>query len=300
MTIFTWFVIFALIAVNALYVAAEFAAVSVRRNRIRQLADEGNSLAVGLLPILQDTHKLDRYIAACQIGITVSSLVLGAYGQVTLAGALSPLFEQWGGMQAVASQSAAAMVVLVGLTVMQVVLGELVPKSLALQYPTQAALYTLLPMRWSLVIFSWFVAVLNGSGLALLKLFRVPPGGHRHIHSPEEIDMLLAESRDGGLLEPDEHERLHRALQLGIRTADQLMIPRPHLVMIDAATPAAELLRIISEEPYTHLPVYRDSPDNIIGILHTKDLVLRYIEEDKIPALEQIIRPMTGGYHPGQ
>src|SRR4051794_38031645 len=111
------FVVVALILVNAVYVAAEFAAVSVRRSRIQQLASDGNPLAAWLLPILASPSALDRYIAACQIGITLSSLVLGAYAQATLAVRLEPYFENWAGMQAVGAQSTAAAVVLLLLTV---------------------------------------------------------------------------------------------------------------------------------------------------------------------------------------
>src|SRR3954469_24982008 len=138
------FVVAALILVNAVYVAAEFAAVSVRRSRIQQLAADGNPLAAWLLPILQSRGSLDRYIGACQIGITLSSLVLGAYAQSTFAVWLTPLFAELGGLQQLAAQSTSAVVVLLTLTVAQTVFGELVPKSLALQYPTQTALYTLI------------------------------------------------------------------------------------------------------------------------------------------------------------
>src|SRR3954467_2486088 len=133
------FVVAALILVNAVYVAAEFAAVSVRRSRIQQLAADGNPLAAWLLPILQSPGSLDRYIAACQIGITLSSLVLGAYAQSTFAVWLQPYFASVGGMQDVAAQSTSAAVVLLMLTVGQVIFAELVPKSIALQYPTQTA-----------------------------------------------------------------------------------------------------------------------------------------------------------------
>src|SRR3954465_2572869 len=123
------FVVVALILVNAVYVAAEFAAVSVRRSRIQQLAADGNPLAAWLLPILESPAGLDRYIAACQIGITLSSLVLGAYAQATVAVWMEPYFERWAGMQAVAAQSASAAAVLLVLTVGQVIFGELIPKS---------------------------------------------------------------------------------------------------------------------------------------------------------------------------
>ena len=291
MTLFTWLVIVLLIAINALYVAAEFAAVSVRRSKIRQLADDGNRFARWLLPALQDAARLDRYVAACQIGITLSSLVLGAFGQATLARELTPLFAAWGDMQIVAAQSTSAIIVLIGLTVLQVVFGELVPKSLALQYSTQAALYTVVPMRWSLTLFSWFIAILNGSGIAILKWLRVPYGGHRHIHSPEEIDLLIAESRDGGLLEADEHHRLHEALHLTTRTAGELMVPRRYVTAIDIETPLEDVLAQVGEGPYTRVPVYQDSLDNIVGIVHAKDLMLRFFDPGGLTALSEVMRP---------
>ena len=297
MTPFTWVVIFGLIAANALYVAAEFAAVGTRRSRIRQLAQEGNVLAGRLLPVLEDTRKLDRYIAACQIGITLANLVLGAYGQATLAVWLSPLFARWADLQQAAAQSASALIVLLGLTLLMMLLGELVPKSLALQYPVQSALYTVLPMRWSLTLFSWFITLLNGSGWAILKLLRIPAVRHRHIHSPQEIEMLLAESRDGGLLEADEHQRLRKALQLAARPVHQLMIPRRHISAVDIATPIDQLVTKLAQEPYTRIPVYRGSVDHIVGVLHTKDLVLHYIEQGQVASLERIMRPAE--YVPG-
>lgn len=293
MTLFTWLIILLLVLVNALYVAAEFAAVGVRKSRIQQLAQEGNPLARGLLPILQDGVRLDRYIAACQIGITISSLVLGAYGQATLAVAWSPLFQRLGGLQETAANSVAAIVVLVFLTAFQVILGELIPKSLALQFPTQTALYTVLPMRASLVLLSWFIAVLNGSGIAILKLLGVPHVGHRHIHSPEEIVMLIAESRDGGLLEEDEHQRLRQALQLTQRTARQIMVPRRFVKALDADTPLDEAVRLVIDSPYTRLPVYQGSIDNVIGMLHTKDLVTAYVEQNGLTAMEDALRPIV-------
>jgi putative hemolysin len=292
MTAFVGLVIFFLIAVSALYVLAEFAAVSVRRSQLRQLAEEGSTLASSLLPIVEDAGKLDQYIAASQIGITISSLGLGFYGQATLAVWLAPLFEQWAGLQTITAQSTSALVVLIGLTILHMVLGELVPKSLALQYPTQSALYTLLPMRWSLKLFSWFIVVLNGSGIALLRLLGVSQLSHRHIHSPEEIELLIAESRDGGLLEPDEQRRLHRALRLGMLPVRQLMVPQIQVSAIDIDTPIDELLRKLTDSFYTRLPIYRDAPDNTIGMLHAKDVAMHYAEHGSI-TIEKLIRPIT-------
>jgi CBS domain containing-hemolysin-like protein len=266
-------IVAALIVINAVYVAAEFAAVSVRQSRVRQLAEDGNPLARWLLPRLSTPASLDRYIAVCQIGITISSLGLGAYAQSTLAVWLAPPLESLGGLQPIAAQSTAAVIVLLALTAAQVIFGELVPKSLALQYPTPAALYTLPPMVASLWIYRPFIRWLNGSGLLLLRLLGAPQQAHRHIHSPEEIELLIAESREGGLLEPDEHRRLQRALRLNIRPAKQLMVPRTRTSALDVDTPMDEVIRVVAASPYSRLPVYRDSLDNVIGVLHTKDLV---------------------------
>lgn len=283
-------VVLLLILLNALYVAAEFAAVGARRSRLRRLAEDGNALAARVLPIVEDARALDRYIAVSQVGITLSSLVLGAYGQASLGPRLSPLLVQWAGMDVVAAQSAAAVTLLFLLSAIQMVLGELVPKSIALQYPTQTALYTVIPMQWSLHALHWATTVLNGSGTLLLRLLRVPLVGHRHVHSPEEIELLIAESRDGGLLEPVEQVRLHRALRLGLRTARELMVPRERLATIDAATPFAAVVRTAATSPYTRMPVYRGTLDRVIGILHTRDVVERYIRNANVPPARPLWR----------
>jgi CBS domain containing-hemolysin-like protein len=286
-------VIAALILINALYVAAEFAAVGVRRSRVQQLAENGNSLAAWLLPLIESPAALDRYIAACQIGITLSSLVLGAYAQATLAVSLTPLFVGLGNLQGLAAQSASAATVLAALTVAQVIFAELVPKSLALQYPTRAALFTLPPMLASLWVYRPFITWLNGTGLLLLRLLGSPSPTHRHIHSPEEIELLIAESRDGGLLEPDEHRRLQRALRLNLRQAKQLMVPRRQIDAIDIETPLEKATTLIAQSPYSRLPVYRESIDNVIGMLHTKDFARWRVGGPPHATLESLVRPIA-------
>ena len=286
-------VVAALILINAVYVGAEFAAVSARRSRIQQLADDGHPLAAWLLPLIESPADLDRYIAACQIGITLSSLVLGAFAQRTIAVWVEPFFVEWGGLQGVAAQSTSAAVVLLILTVAQVIFAELVPKSLALQYPTQAALYTLIPMVPSLWLYRPFIKWLNGSGLLLLRLLGSPSQSHRHIHSPDEIELLIAESRDGGLLEPDEHRRLQRALRLNLRQAKQLMVPRRKVSAIDINMPMTEVISLVAESPFSRLPVYRDTIDNILGMLHTKDLVRWIVSGARDESLASLLRPIA-------
>jgi len=287
------FVVGALILINAVYVAAEFAAVGVRHSRIQQLAADGNRLAAWLLPFIESPAALDRYIAACQIGITLSSLVLGAYAQATFAVWLTPLFVQLGDLQAVAAQSVSAATVLLVLTVAQVIFAELVPKSLALQYPTQSALYSLLPLLASLWLYRPFITWLNGTGLLLLRLLGSPSSTHRHIHSPEEIALLIAESRDGGLLEPDEHRRLQRALRLNLRQAKQLMVPRRRIEAVAVDTPLDEVTSLVAQSPFSRLPVYRGSTDNIVGMLHTKDLVRWRVSGPSDATLATLLRPIA-------
>jgi len=288
-----WAVITFLVLVNALYVAAEFGAVSVRQGQIRSLAQRGSILARRLLPTLQDSTRLDSYIATCQIGITLSSLVLGAFGQATVALDLADVLEGRAGMQSVAAHSAAALAVLVVLTAAQVLFGELVPKSLALQFPARVALATYFPTHWSSVLFKPFLTVLNGSGWFILRRMGLQQGaGHRHVHSPDEIEMLIAESSDGGVLEPDEKERLRQALRLGRRTARELMVPRRRVEAVDLEAHPERVLDRVTASPYTRLPVYRGTVDEVVGILHTKDVATHFARHGRLEGLAPLLRPV--------
>jgi CBS domain containing-hemolysin-like protein len=288
-----WAAIALLISVNALYVAAEFSAVSVRRTMVRQLAETGSPAAIWVLPMVQDSRLLDRFVAGCQIGITLSSLVLGAFGQATLARELAPVLVGLGGLDELASWGAASLIVLVGLVTLQVVLGELVPKSLALQHPARVLLLTAWPMRLSLKLYSWSIALLNGSAILVLRAMRIKEDRPRHIHSPEEIELLVAESCDGGLLEPEEQRRLRRALKLGSRPVESLMVSRMKVEMLDSETPLEELVRTVSRSTFTRFPVYRGSTDNVIGMVHARDLaVLQISGEAGRTSLETLLRPV--------
>ena len=285
-------VILLLISLTALYVAAEFAAVGARRSRLRRLAEDGHPLAARILPVVEDPRALDRYIAASQVGITLSSLILGAYAQAILAPRAAPFLIRWAQMEEQTAGQLAAVILLVALTILSVIVGELVPKAIALQFPTQAALFTVLPMQWSLRAYAWLIALLNGSAMLILRALRLPSTSHRHVHSPEEIALLIAESRDGGLLEPQEQVRLHRALRLGLRNAHQLMVPRARLAALDVATPMPDVLRVAATSPYSRLPVYRRTLNDILGILHTKEVVLHFIERAAGGSLAALVRPI--------
>jgi CBS domain containing-hemolysin-like protein len=258
------------------------------------LAQDGEARAAWVLPIVEDPARLDRYVAACQIGITLSSLVLGAFGQATLARDLAPALESLGGWSELAAQGVAAFLVLLLLTTLQVILGELLPKSLALQFPTRALVLTVGPMRASLRLFAPFIWLLNGSGILLLRLLGAPQVSHRHIHSPEEIDLLIVESRDGGLLEPDEQRRLHQALRLSMYPVSTVMVPADKVAAIDADLPFDRIVAEVAESPFSRLPAYRGERDNVVGVLQTKHVALAVArgEAERVD-VEDLLRPVV-------
>src|SRR5690606_17327896 len=155
------------------------------------------------------------------------------------------------------------------------------------------ALYTYLPMRWSLALLKWFIVVLNGSGNLVLRALGVRHSRHRHVHSPEEIDMLIAESREFGLLDPDEQQRLHEALFLSRRTARQLMVPRRFVIGVDADVPPRHLMKLAVESPYSSLPVYTGVDQRPIGMLHAKDISTHFVATGKLPSPREVMRPLV-------
>src|SRR4029078_1314780 len=285
-------IILLLIALTGFYVAAEFGAVGVRRSRLRRLCEDGHSAAARLWPIVEDPQRLTRYIAASQVGITLSGMALGAYAEAVITPRVTPLLEHWSTLRSDTADSLASAAVLISLTMVSVVFGEMVPKTVALRYPTETALATTLLMRWSGRVYAWFIVILDRSSNLLRWLLRVPPATHRHVHSPEEIGLLIAESRDGGLLEPQEQVRLPRPPPLRLRDARQLMVPRDRLAAIEIKTPLADVLRIVATSPYSRLRVYRGTIPDIAGILHTKDVVTHFLERGRAGTLAGLIRPI--------
>jgi putative hemolysin len=281
-----------MILANAFYVAAEFATVSARKTRILRMAVEGNRLAQTLLPIVNNRTALDNYVAACQVGITVSSLVLGAYGQSTVAYVLAPVLANLGNLAAPVAYSISAFTVLLGLTILQVVLGELFPKSIAIQYPEQMAIGLVIPMKWSLFVFKPFIWFLNGSGNLILKLIRVDHAdGHSHIHSPQEIELLVSESHEGGVLDAAEQQMLRNAFRWRELLARHVMVPRTRLVAASTNSTVEALVDLACQAGFSRIPLYEKNIDNIIGFVHIKDLFrLRLADQqDSRQSLREII-----------
>ena len=276
---------------NALYVAAEFATVSARRTRVSQLAGQGNRMAQLLLPIMQDSKKLDTYVAACQIGITISSLVVGAYGQSVIAQLLvtpfarlltlmEPTLASIGVESAVgwaepAASSIAVTLVLIAITIFQVIVGELFPKSVAIQYPETVALAVMVPMRITLFVITYtgLLALFNGSGNLILRLLgRTHRKKNGHAHSPEEIELLISESHDQDLLSDEERRLLRNTFRLRDLTAKQVMLHRTRLVAAPLDSKVTELMQISLDAGFSRIPLYKESIDDIVGFVHVKDL----------------------------
>jgi putative hemolysin len=294
-TIITIIVIVTLmVAVTSLYVAGEFAAVSARKSRLIQMANEGNQLAKAVVPILEDHHKLDRYIAASQVGITLSSVLLGIYGQREIAPLIATVLDDLPFLTEVAAGGVSTTLVLIFLTTLQVVLGELVPKSLAIQYPERMALWTSIPMRWSAdFFFRPLIMLLNGSGLLLMRLLRIHYSEeHKHVHSPEEIQFLLTQSHAGGLLAEQEHQLLEGAFRFGKLQVGEVTVPRTRITAADVSSPVDDILRVAAQSDYTRIPLYEGDIDHIVGFVHLKELFqLSY--EGKSTDVRSILRSMS-------
>ncbi|MBC7877941.1 MAG: HlyC/CorC family transporter [Anaerolineales bacterium] len=264
-------IIFILVLANAFFVASEFALVSVRKTRIDQLAAEGNRGAVVVQRAVRD---LDRYIAATQVGITIASLLLGGLGEEALEPILHPFFtwipEEWSG---VSSAGLAAGFAYFIMTALHVIIGELMPKSIALQKPTTTALWIGRPMSFFATVFYPLTWLLNGIGNFLLRLIGFHPAeGHSQVHSPEELDMLFTESHEGGEINGTELEILHRVVRFSDTTARAVMVPRLEMQALPAAIERNALTDFLQRRPHTRIPVYQDSLDDIIGIVNSKDL----------------------------
>ena len=282
------FIITSLLLLNAFFVAAEFALVGVRKTRILQLSNEGNFDAKLALDAVKN---IDRYIAAVQLGITISSLGIGWVGESTIARLIHPLFSFLpDSFESLTTHTVAITVAFALITVLHVVIGELMPKSIALQFPEGTTLFVAKPMYVVTRLFAPMIFLLNGLGNILLRMCRIEPAsGHHMVHSTEELNMLIDASYKGGVLNEKETEMLQNVFKFSDLTAEQIMIPRPDMVCIPLDISQENLSKIIIENQYTRYPVYGCDLDHIVGFLHIKDIYPIIAEHKKIE-LSSILR----------
>lgn len=281
-------IILFLLLANGFFVASEFALVSVRQTRISQLAKEGNKTAEITANAL---NELDKYIAATQLGITIASIGLGWVGEATLAKIIQPLFDFLPYVsKTFATHTIAVAMAFVLITFMHVVIGELMPKSIALQYPEKTTLIVTRPLVFVAKLFTPFIFMLNGFGNLALKLMKIPPAHPAcTVHTEEEIDMIIDASYKGGVLNETENFMLKNTLKFTDLLAKQIMIPRCDVVSLPVDIDPKRLEEILIENQYSRYPVYEGNFDNIVGILHVKDLYPYNMQNDG-DKLENYIR----------
>jgi putative hemolysin len=249
-----------LILLNAFFVAAEYGLVTARRTRIIELQHQGNRRARDVLRITADPG---RFIAAMQLGVTLTSLGIGALGEETL----SREFKHW--MAAVL----AIVVAYAILSFFHVVFGELVPKGTALGHSEGTALWVSIPVRAFLAVFRPAIWLLQTSSDAILHSFGLePPGVEREVHSEAELRMLVSRSTQQGQIEEDERQMIDRVFVFGDKDVADVMVAKPDVAAVSLDLPPEEALAIVLDSPYTRYPVYRESLDDIVGVLHVRDL----------------------------
>jgi CBS domain containing-hemolysin-like protein len=254
--------VLALVFANGFFVAAEFALVTVRKTRIDQLIAEGHRGARTVRRALNDP---DSYIAATQLGITMASLALGWIGEPALAKLVEPAFAVFGDrISAITAHTIAVVLSFTIITALHIVLGELAPKTVALQQSEMVSLLVAKPTELFMRAFWPFITLLNGLGNMVVRSFGLrPPSGHSLVHSEEELKMLVTASQEAGVLEEDEEQMLHRVFAFSDLTAGQIMVPRTEMAAIAIDTPFAEVAEIAARGGHARLPVYRRDVDDI-------------------------------------
>jgi putative hemolysin len=279
MFVWNFLLILLLVALNAFFTSIEFASVAARRTRIELLAEEGNAAAKIVKSWLENPASRSRLIAACQLGITIVSLALGALGENTFQELLAPSFNRMAlstSLQGLAGLLAALPLIisLIIISSIHVVLGEQVPKVATLHQPERVALLGAQPMKLFSTIFKWFIDVLDWATKLILGLFGLQVvGGHSLIYTVDELKQILTESEEGGVLEAPEREMLESVFDFGDLLVRQVMVPRTEIIAIEAETKLDGITAMVKQYSYTKLPVYETDLDQIVGILHVKDLL---------------------------
>jgi CBS domain containing-hemolysin-like protein len=280
-----------LVLANGYFVAAEFAIVSVRRSRKEALAAEGNRPARAVLRVMAD---ITTFISACQFGITVASLLLGWLGEKNLAQLLEPKLDEWlpGSLSAViAAHTIATAIALSVVTYLHLLLGEFVPKALALERAERVALAVARPMEIFYRLFKAPISLINKSGVMTLRLLGLhATDEHAKAYSEEELRNLITASHQSGHLIEDEQQLIHNVFDFTDATVESVMTPRTELEALDANLPLSEMLELFEQIGYSRMPVYRDSLDNIIGIALHKDMG-RIVRSGAQTKIEEVIRP---------
>jgi CBS domain containing-hemolysin-like protein len=264
--------VLALVCANGFFVAAEFSLVTVRKTRIDQLIAEGRRGARGVRRAL---HDPESYIAATQLGITMSSIGLGWIGERALASVVEPYLRMQGDTVAVVTSHAVAFTLAFAtITALHIVFGELAPKTVALQHPERTSLLVVRPTHLFMRVCWPFIWLLSRMGRGVVRAAGLrPPSGHSLVHSEEELKMMVTASQEAGVIEEDEEQMLHRVFGFADLVAGQVMVPRTEMVALAADAPLEQMVQAISISGFERYPVYRGHLDDIVGIVRLADIL---------------------------
>jgi CBS domain containing-hemolysin-like protein len=270
-------VAFMLVGLNGFFVASEFSIVKVRATRIEELLKLGDRRAGRARKLI---NQMDEYLSATQLGITVASLGLGWIGEPAFAELIRPLFDGMGVLQPVVSHTLAVVLAFLLITFLHIVLGELAPKSLAIQKAEAVVLRISAPMDWFYRISYPLIWSLNGTAIFLLKVAGLrPASSDDRAHSEEELRLILAHSVKKGVLDLDESQILERVLEFGDRSVKQVMVPSMEVVFLNTSLSLEQNLAIAHEHEHTRYPLCAGTLESVLGVVHVKDLFLRYVQQ---------------------
>lgn len=283
------FITLLLILINGFFVAAEFALVKVRGSQLDTKAQKGSRRAALAKSLIE---QLDAYLSATQLGITLASLALGAVGEETISHIVESVFTKFGyPLSEGAKHSISLPIALTLLTFFHVTVGEQIPKMIGIKYCLQATLFIAWPMRIFYFICAPFIWFLNKTSNLVLKIMGVKRSNEEGIHSEEELRLILTESEEGGAIKPSENELIQNVFDFDDRIVKQVMVPENRILALDVEMGRNEITRRVIEEGFSRMPIYLGDIDNIIGIVHSKDL-LRALIDNKFKSLKEIMRPV--------
>ncbi|PES77488.1 hypothetical protein CN327_22735 [Bacillus cereus] len=291
MDIYSISIVIVLIALTAFFVAAEFAIVKVRSSRIDYLIAEGNKRAISVKTVITN---LDEYLSACQLGITVTALGIGWSGKPALKHMFDVLFANWNVPTQLADILAIVLVFLF-ITFFHVVVGELAPKTFAIQKAEQVSFFVAKPLILFYRIAFPFIWILNGSARLITKFFGLkPPKKHDEVHSEEELRLLVSESYKNGEINQSEYKYVNKIFEFDDRIAKEIMVPRTEMNILNKEMPAEEALQKMSHEKYTRYPVVDGDKDHVIGFVNFKDIFTDFVKHRVVSekTVEQYIRPI--------
>ncbi|WP_336961509.1 hemolysin family protein [Chryseobacterium contaminans] len=265
-----------LVLLNGFFVAAEFSIVKVRYSQIQLKAAEGDSMAKQAEHIIK---HLDEYLSATQLGITLASLALGWVGESALHHIVENIFHSFNMNMSEASITSVALIIsFVLITIMHIVFGELIPKSIAIRKSEATTMATAVPLRVFYMIFKPFIWLMNSMSNGFLRLIKIHPASEQEIHSTEELQLLVKQSADSGEIEEENYEIIKNAFDFTDHSAKQIMVPRQNITSIDFEEDINEIINKIMDSGYSRIPVYLDSIDNVIGIFYTKEIIREYVK----------------------